>query len=145
MATGGWWLPAKPLDTSGDSTRIGWMQRLDARSGLVGDLFPGGRDRVLAPHPCFEVRVPTKGGMSGGPVFTRRGLCGVFSSGDINDFPYGYASYIATCYYLAIDCDAGNGIQSLTITDLVTSGHIQARGDDFEMRNVDDRYRIEWS
>jgi hypothetical protein len=137
-------LVGEPIDVS-DVTRINWMQQLDTSRGPVGDVFPGGRDSGLAPHPCFEVRTVVRGGMSGGPAFTNRGLCGVFSAGDITGFPYALVSYIATCYYLRVDCDLGNGLQEVRITDLVGGRHVEARGDDFEMRSEDGRYKIQWS
>ena len=81
--------------------------------------------------------------MSGGPVFTNEGLCGVLSSG-ASDSPYSLASFIAACYYLKIDCDIGEGFQELEVLDLVSSGHIRASGSDFNMRNSGSRYEIEW-
>ena len=71
--------------------------------------------RGLAPHPCFEIRIETTGGMSGGPVFTQAGLSGVLSAG-ANDAPYSLASFIATCYQLGIDCDFGDGLRRMPST-----------------------------
>jgi S1-C subfamily serine protease len=49
--------------------------------GEVIDVFPGGRDRVLAPFPCFQVDARFDDSMSGGPVFDEHGaLCGLISA-----------------------------------------------------------------
>ncbi len=53
-----------------------------ASIGVVGDRYPHGRDRSVIPWPCFEVRVGTHPGMSGGPAFDVNGdLVGVLTSG----------------------------------------------------------------
>ena len=49
--------------------------------GEVIDVFPRGRDRALAPFPCFQVNAPFDDSMSGGPVFDDSGhLCGLICS-----------------------------------------------------------------
>jgi hypothetical protein len=53
-------------------------------SGVVTARYPtaSGRDRLTAPWPCIEVDCPSWGGMSGGPVFDRRGfMVGLISRG----------------------------------------------------------------
>jgi trypsin-like peptidase len=42
-------------------------------SGVVTQVFPRGRDRLLVSWPALEVDAPLFGGMSGGPVFDSRG------------------------------------------------------------------------
>lgn len=48
---------------------------LDAHesSGIIAAIHKLKRDSVMLPYPCFEASVTTKGGMSGGPVFTSDG------------------------------------------------------------------------
>lgn len=49
--------------------------------GEVTNLYHTGRDRVLLPHPCIEIRCLSVGGMSGGPAFDKDGnLLGILSS-----------------------------------------------------------------
>ncbi len=49
--------------------------------GEVSEIYATGRDTVMLPHPCFEVRCLTVGGMSGGPAFDRNGhLVGILTS-----------------------------------------------------------------
>ncbi len=48
--------------------------QLTLSSGVVGQRFPQGRDRLLAPWPALEIDCPAWGGMSGGPVFDSRGF-----------------------------------------------------------------------
>ena len=42
-------------------------------SGVVRQVFPQGKDRLLVPWPSIELDAPLFGGMSGGPVFDSRG------------------------------------------------------------------------
>ena len=49
--------------------------------GEVSAIYPRGRDRVILPHACLEVRCLTMGGMSGGPAFDKNGhLVGILTS-----------------------------------------------------------------
>jgi S1-C subfamily serine protease len=127
----------EPIDESGPD--LEWTQRVDAVEGFVGRVFPGGRDAGFARHPCFEVLVATKGGMSGGPVFTHNGLVGVVSGG-ASDAPYTLASYIATCYQLGIEFDAGDGLESHMFNDLISAGHVTATGPRTGMRVIEGPY-----
>lgn len=131
------------VDPSGESPVAAWTQRLTPERGQVRELHPGGRDRGrLARHPCFATTMSTKGGMSGGPVFTERGLCGVLSSGGPD--PYSIASFIATCFYLKLDCDVGDGTQEFRVLDLINKGYIHASGTNFELENTGEGYTITW-
>ena len=50
--------------------------------GKVTKHYPQGRDRTLIPFPCYETRIITKGGSSGGPVFNLLGaVVGINTSG----------------------------------------------------------------
>ena len=50
--------------------------------GMVRTVHNKGRDRVMLPCPCFEVGASFRPGMSGGPVFDKKGrLCGIVSTG----------------------------------------------------------------
>lgn len=44
-----------------------------ASSGPVTDVWPAGRDRIMAPRPCFAATLTTVGAMSGGPVLNADG------------------------------------------------------------------------
>lgn len=49
--------------------------------GVITAIHEQSRDRIMLPYPCFEAGVTTKGGMSGGPVFTADGnVIGVVGS-----------------------------------------------------------------
>ncbi len=49
--------------------------------GEVIEVFPGGRDRIAMPFPCFRTNARFDGGMSGGPIFNETGhLCGLICS-----------------------------------------------------------------
>ncbi|WJS05216.1 S1 family peptidase [Roseibium aggregatum] len=49
--------------------------------GEVTAVYNSGRDRVLQPNPCVELRCPALGSMSGGPAFDKSGhLIGVLGS-----------------------------------------------------------------
>jgi hypothetical protein len=48
--------------------------------GEVTEIFPTGRDKLLAPYPCFHVNCRFDDAQSGGPVFGIEGaVCGVIS------------------------------------------------------------------
>lgn len=50
-------------------------------SGIITTIHELSRDRVMLPHPCFAASAATKGGMSGGPVFSSTGhVIGVVGS-----------------------------------------------------------------
>lgn len=78
---------AEPLSLK-DRREFGIQTRLGV--GEVSAIYPLGRDRVLMPYPCIEIRCLTIGGMSGGPAFDRHGhLIGILSSsiGDHDEGP----------------------------------------------------------
>jgi hypothetical protein len=91
---------------------IEWHQALSREEGPVEEILPRGRDPVMAPHPCFSVSTNTAPGMSGGPVFTSRGIGGVVSIGlsQSEDLPpYSIAALISSGYHLGVDLDLGRG------------------------------------
>lgn len=50
--------------------------------GIVKTVYKERRDSVMLPCPCFEVGANFGSGMSGGPVFDKRGrLCGIVATG----------------------------------------------------------------
>lgn len=50
--------------------------------GMVKTVHNKSRDRVMLPCPCFEIGASFGPGMSGGPVFDRKGrICGIVSTG----------------------------------------------------------------
>lgn len=64
-----------------------------ASVGIVTDMYPNGRDRVLMPGPALAVGSYTSGGMSGGPVFDRHGLLiGLVGTCMTSDDPNGPSS-----------------------------------------------------
>jgi hypothetical protein len=49
--------------------------------GEITAVYPQGRDVVMHPHPCIEVKCLTIGGMSGGPAFDEKGrLLGILGT-----------------------------------------------------------------
>lgn len=42
--------------------------------GAIVEVYPQGRDRAMIPWPALAVEVPSRGGMSGGPVYDCHGL-----------------------------------------------------------------------
>ncbi|MBP2278439.1 serine protease [Sphingopyxis sp. SE2] len=52
-------------------------------SGAILEVWPQGRDRVMAPRPCFAAALATVGAMSGGPVLDADGkMIGIVTSSD---------------------------------------------------------------
>lgn len=55
--------------------------RARSTHGEVIEAFPGGRDPVKMPFPCFRTNARFDGGMSGGPILNEAGhLCGLICS-----------------------------------------------------------------
>ncbi|MES0039642.1 serine protease [Mesorhizobium sp. M0046] len=76
---------------------MNWSILGETRVGIgeVTAAYPGGRDRVMAPNPCIEVRCMTLGGMSGGPAFDQEGkLIGLLSSSFEHDEGPSYVSLL---------------------------------------------------
>lgn len=126
---------------------IEWHQALRCEEGPVDEILPGGRDAVMAPHPCFSVSTNTAPGTSGGPVFTSRGIGGVVSlglsqSGDLP--PYSIAALISSGYHLGIDLDLGRGRQTYLISDLIGMGEIVTVGGPTAMVVNDGRLEVVW-
>ncbi|WP_164117641.1 S1 family peptidase [Stenotrophomonas maltophilia] len=68
-------------------------------SGTIAAIHERSRDCVMLPYPCFEATVTTKGGMSGGPVFSDDGIViGVvgssFELGESDESEVSYVSAI---------------------------------------------------
>lgn len=68
-------------------------------TGAIATIHERTRDRVMLPYPCFEASAATKGGMSGGPVFSDDGhVIGVvgssFELGENNEPEVSYVSAI---------------------------------------------------
>ncbi len=104
---------------------MSWHSRVTA--GYIKNYFPAGRDRVMAPFPCFESDTPIYGGTSGGPVFDDHGRvfavnCTGFEGADI-----AYHTHIAGI----LDLELGNTIipgetepQTRTVRELAKLGWI---------------------
>ena len=61
--------------------------------GEVTALYLEGRDSVMNPHPCIEVKCLTLGGMSGGPAFDKDGhLVGILTSSFEHELGPSYCS-----------------------------------------------------
>lgn len=68
-------------------------------SGTIAAIHQLSRDCVMLPYPCFQARAATKGGMSGGPVFSSAGhVIGVVGS----SFELGQSDDPAVSYVSAI-------------------------------------------
>lgn len=63
-------------------TNVAFGGQAYASSGVVTQVFPEGRDRVMLPLPCVEVACASLNAMSGGPAFNDAGeLIGIVSTG----------------------------------------------------------------
>jgi V8-like Glu-specific endopeptidase len=137
-----------PVDEKGISEPGSWTHTMTFDEGPVLALNPNGKDRLLAPYPCFDVAIATSGGMSGGPVFTEKGLVGVISRG-WTGFDQSTVALISSCYHLGVDLDIGDGEMTHSITDLIKSKDVLASGPKVQMRvvelgNDDTRLQVEW-
>lgn len=69
-------------------------------SGTIAAIHEHSRDRIMLPYPCFEASAATKGGMSGGPVFSDDGhVIGVVgSSFELGDSDEPVVSYVSAIW-----------------------------------------------
>ncbi len=109
--------------------------------GEVTALYPAGRDRVMLPNPCIEVKCLTVGGMSGGPAFDKDGnLLGVLTSSfDDQEGP----SYVSLWWPQAarkIDTCWPSGIVTLptTLLEMQRAGAVSIIGRDALALQSDD-------
>jgi hypothetical protein len=129
------------------SPDLEWQQHLRFAEGVVGNVHPGGRDSLLAPHPCFEVLAATSGGMSGGPVFTNNGISGVLSRGwtfESEGPPNSLSALIASCYHLEVEVNLGVGRRTYKMSTLIKEGHVVSEGPMIQRRMNEDRVEILW-
>jgi hypothetical protein len=135
------------IDATEMSPDLEWQQRLRFAEGVVGNVHPGGRDSLLAPHPCFEVLAATSGGMSGGPVFTENGIGGVLSRGwnfQSDGPPNSLGALIASCYHFEVEVDLGVGRHTYKMSTLIEQGYVVSEGPAIQRRMNEDRVEILW-
>jgi hypothetical protein len=75
--------PKTDIEIEGDVMRANC--NVIARPGRVREIYPLRRDRGMIHFPSFLIDVPVDHGCSGGPVVWDDRLCGIVSSGTIDD------------------------------------------------------------
>lgn len=96
--------------------------------GEITAVYVTGRDSVMLPHPCVEVKCLTVGGMSGGPAFDESGmLLGILTSSFEHDEGPSYVSMAFPTFGFNIETAWLKGAFPLptTIKDLAQSGLIR--------------------
>ncbi len=84
-----------PITIDGDLASVSYRSQVMACRGLVEEVHPDGRDRVLLTFPVALAGKPNHPGMSGGPVLNTSGLiCGMTTSGGDGDLPWSYVSFL---------------------------------------------------
>ncbi|MFT4506514.1 S1 family peptidase [Caballeronia sp. 15711] len=97
--------------------------------GNVVECFPGGRDRVMMPGPCFQTSMHLHGGASGGPVFepdTGR-VCGINSTSFSDATDVSFVSMIGGLLDIDVDgvvLNTGEKEQSVALSRLAALGLI---------------------
>jgi hypothetical protein len=105
-------------------------QAFHASHGLVTQVFPAGRDRLMIPFPAFESNARFDPGMSGGPVFAGDSsyVCGVVCSGlSADDAEAGWTSFASmalNALVLKVTVDKSTGA-SATLFELARQGFVQ--------------------
>jgi len=105
-------------------------------SGIITTIHELSRDRVMLPHPCFAASAATKGGMSGGPVFSSTGyVIGVVGS----SFELGESDEPDVSYVSAIWPAVGIELRhtAAQVTAATAPYLLQALVDDGSVRAVD--------
>jgi trypsin-like peptidase len=100
--------------------------------GVVRQVYPAGRDKVMLPFPCFEIEARFDPGMSGGMVVDETGaLCGLICAslqhGDLDAPPISYVASLWPMLKTVISGDRGDryprGV-SYPLIDLAVDGII---------------------
>jgi hypothetical protein len=85
--------------------------------GKVCEIHPLRRDSGMITFPCFHIDKPVNHGFSGGPVFWGDKLCGIVSSGSIDN-----GTYAATLWpFCLMECEfpgLGSFGSKMTVGDL---------------------------
>ena len=81
--------------------------------GLVKQVYPNGRDRVMLPFPCFEIEARFDPGMSGGMVIDETGslcglICAALQNSDPDALPVSYATALWPMLTTVISVDRGD-------------------------------------
>jgi hypothetical protein len=66
--------------------------------GKVENIFPNGRDRVMLPSACYQIKMGIIGGASGGPVFNEQGLVVAINSTSYEEDDITFVSCIADIF-----------------------------------------------
>lgn len=86
--------------------------KLDRYDGVVSQDFPNGRDKSFLPGACYETTIEILSGASGGPVFGKKNVCGVNSTGfdfaDEGETPISYITPITEAFDISFTDEKGN-------------------------------------
>jgi len=102
--------------------------------GIIRQVCPAGRDRIMLPFPCFEVEARFDAGMSGGLVVDEAGsicglICASLHSGDSEAIPISYVATLWPMLRTVINADRGSNYPSgvaYPAIDLAIDGQIVA-------------------
>ncbi len=120
-----------------DKRNIDYEHKTAESTGIITEIHPEYRDRIMLPFPCMRTSARFDPGMSGGPVFDTKGkVCGVICSGineEGNADYISYASLIWPIFGCEIECviqsdplDDNLQTQKITIFDLAEKGLVSA-------------------
>lgn len=107
--------------------------------GEVTAVYPAGRDSVMMPHPCIEVKCLTRGGMSGGPAFDQNGkLVGLLSTSFEDHEGPSYVSMLWPVMAAPIETCWPSGILELPTNIISMTEHGVIWVDDLTALNFDE-------
>ena len=87
--------------------------------GPVEEVFPEGRDRVMLPSACYQVKMGIIGGASGGPVFNEKGLVVAINSSSYENDEITFVSCITDIFDLDIHINAAKKINPNYVKDRI--------------------------
>jgi len=100
--------------------------------GYITESFPGGRDRVLLPGPCYQTSMTIHGGASGGPVAGHSGrVLAINSTGYDGSEDLSFVSRIDEIFALSIPrikLPDGQEVHDVRVTDLARAGWLDVEG-----------------
>jgi S1-C subfamily serine protease len=121
------------VDVRRELDQVKLDQKVTAVRGVIEELLPEGRDRLLVRYPAARGDFPSPGGMSGGPVLDQRGrVFGVVSrsmkpSDEIESWT-SYASLIEPVLDLPFDWTVEGSERQTTLRELAKLGLVPHDG-----------------
>lgn len=98
----------------------------DFYDGVIVKHYPGGRDRVMLPGPCYETTMVLHGAASGGPVFDSKGAVFAVNTTGVDTQPVSFVSCIRPLLDLTVRAQLGGSAEhEYSVRELAAAGAVR--------------------